>query len=1544
MALLRHPTREVLDSLETSRVSDLAGVQRKAIACLSELQSRNVHVWAEGGKLRFRAPHGVMTTEIEHDLRRHKAEILEFLSAAEQWRAGASQAPIDVSGARDYPLSFSQQRMWFVLQMHPDNTAYNVYTVARIRGPMKVEALDAAMTAVVNRHDALRSTFRIVDGQPRQIVGSRWDHALEFTDISDLGQPEQAAALHRIKTEEAGRVFDLENGPLLSIRLVRVSPDDHIWIENFHHLVVDDWSMRIITSEWMALYGVFKAGGRPSLPALAVQFPHFAAWQRESLQGPRLATEIEFWARELAGVLPVLQLPTDRARPAAQSFAGAQKRYRLAPALFERLTRWGAERDATLFMTLLTAYYITLYTYSGQTDIIVGSPIAGRTHPDAESLVGCCIGVIVVRVDLSDNPTCATLLERVRRACLSAYAHPDPPFEELMRVLAVPRDPRRNSIFQTMFSLLNTPIDVCHTFDDLILEITDSHNKTTKVDFALTGIEANDSLMLLADYCTDLFDGRTVDRIAGTFIQTLEAIVEDAGRRVQNLPVVDAAQRRQITSWHDVPAAPLRGDRVYRSIERQAAATPDAIAVQLEGASLTYGELDARANRLARYLISCGAGPERLTAIFLPRSIDSIVTILAVLKTGGAYLPLDTSVPPERTAFIIDDSGAAVIVTADSLRHHLAASATPIVSIDGDRRAIDACPAQSPGAIAHAENLAYVIYTSGSTGRPKGVGITHRSLSNYVERAIELYAIEAADRVLQFASVSFDAMVEEVFPCLAAGGTLVLRTDEVLSSAEAFVSACTAWSITVATLPTAFWARIVPELAASRHSVSSCTRLVILGGEEAAVSTAGLWQAGVKGRADLMNTYGPTEATVIVTGWKLASGDRASLDKVPIGTALGGVQLHILNRDLSQMPIGAPGELYIGGDALARGYLNRPDLTAESFVPNPHGTAGARLYRTGDLVRYLPDGNLEFLGRIDHQVKIRGFRVELGEIQSLLARHAAVREALVLAEPDERGHDRLVAYLVCEENPPNASQLRAFLKESLPEYMIPSAFLAVGAIPRNSSGKVDRPALAAERGTLLDSDVGFVAPRTAVEARLAELWGTVLGTREVGVFDDFYELGGHSLLIAQLLSQVKAEFGAAPSLGAFLQAPSVAGMAAALGDAARQAPPAPPIVLADEATLAPELCAGSRTWEGRPACSVFLTGATGFLGAYLAHELLCRSAATIHALVRCRDAREGSSRLRERMTGYGLWDDAFRDRIRVLPGDLAQLRFGWTPERFDEVAASVDAIYHSGAAVDMLSPYRTLKPANVGGTHEALRLASRGSLKPLHFISTLSVTAFEGRREAAPDSSSGYDQTKWVAEELVRRAGAAGLPATIFRPSAITGDSGTGACNAADFFYRFLRGCIAFGTCPDVPMFFDCAPVDFVAGRIVELSSRPSSIGRTFEVAGERPLQLDELAAHVRANGVPLRKERYDAWRARLSHADNTHPLVPLAPMFCETAQGCGDPTATGPHAAPSSPGVTSVTCPVPSRALIGTYVTYLMTHGLLDLPTRALAGSTPSR
>jgi thioester reductase-like protein len=351
------------------------------------------------------------------------------------------------------------------------------------------------------------------------------------------------------------------------------------------------------------------------------------------------------------------------------------------------------------------------------------------------------------------------------------------------------------------------------------------------------------------------------------------------------------------------------------------------------------------------------------------------------------------------------------------------------------------------------------------------------------------------------------------------------------------------------------------------------------------------------------------------------------------------------------------------------------------------------------------------------------------------------------------------------------------------------------------------------------------------------------------------------------------------------------------------------------------------------------------LGAYLAHELLCRSAATIHALVRCRDAHEGSSRLRERMTQYGLWDDAFGDRIRVVPGDLARSGFGWTPERFDDIAASVDAVYHSGATIDTLSPYRTLKPANVGGTHEALRLASRGPLKPLHFISTLSVTAFEGRREAAPDSSSGYDQTKWVAEELVRRAGAAGLPVTIFRPSAITGDTRTGACNAGDFFHRFLRGCIAFGTCPDIPMSFDCAPVDFVAGQIVDLSARASSIGRTFAVVGERPLQLEELAAHVRANGVPLRKESYDAWRARLTHADNTHPLAPLAPMFRETVQSCGDHACAGVEAAAASPGVTSVTCPVPSRALIGTYITYLTKHRLLDLPTRALAtaGSTQS-
>ncbi len=1509
------------------------------IELLSALRTSNVKIWAEDGKLRFRAPQA-LTPDIESDLRARKAEVLEFLESAEAWRADGTRPAIAVSGAREYPLSFAQQRMWFVQQMHPGNAAYHVYTVARMHGPFDLEILDVALTTVVNRHDALRTTFRTVDGTPCQMVGPAWAHVLTVTDLSAVQSSQHDSASRRIALEESRRPFDLATGPLLRIHVIRLSPTEHVWIENFHHLIVDDWSMRIITSEWMAVYTDLKAGRRPSLPPLRIQFPDFAAWQRQMLQGAALARELAYWQQQLAGAPPVLQLAEDRERPDEQTFAGAQRQYVLPASLAERLTRWGASHNATLFMTLLTAYYITLSAYSNQPDILVGSPIAGRTHPDAEPIVGCCIGVVVLRGVLSADVTCARMLAQVRTTCLGAYAHPEPPLEELMKALAIQRDPRRNSIFQTLFAVLNTPLDVSLAFADITVDRAEFHNQATKIDLSLTAVDMREGLVILLDYCTGLFEEQTIDRMAATFVRTLEAMLEGPDERVEDLVLVDGEQRAQIDRWNGLAAGEAEPDDcVYERIERRAAETPDAVAVQIESECLTYAELDARANRFARYLIDRGMGPEVIAGVCLPRSVDLIVAIIGILKTGGAYLPIDPSLPADRTAFMLADSGAALLVTSESVARELPAIGTPMVSLDAVRTVIETYPPASPGVVAHSRNIAYVIYTSGSTGRPKGVAVEHLALSAYVRHAIELYAITASDRVLQFASMGFDAMVEEVYPSLVAGGTVVLRNDDVLASADAFVSACARWNITVLTLPTAFWSRVVAELSTLGACFPSCTRLVILGGEQATLPSVQRWQRGVGGSAGLINTYGPTEATVIVTSWPLSAGHARTLGKVPIGRPLGHVALQIVSRTGRQVPIGAAGELSIAGDALARGYLNRPDLTAEKFTPNPYGAPGSRMYRTGDLTRYMPDGNVEFLGRIDRQVKIRGFRVEPGELEAAIARHPAVLEAAVLPRQDPGTTDRLAAYIVARQAPPGASSLRAFLKESLPDYMIPAAFYEVDAIPRNASGKVDPQALADRGRVLADAEHTRVAPRTPAEARLAAIWAEVLGLREVGVHDDFYDLGGHSLLIAQLLSRVQGALGASISLRAFLHVPTVAGMADAITETPAPPPPRPPVILAVEASLAPEISAGARVWEPRASSTVLLTGATGFLGAHLLHELLRRGCTTIYALVRCRDDGDGRARLRANQARYDRWDEAYDDRIVVVPGDLAQRYFGMEPERFDDLAARLDAVYHNGAMVDTLSPYRALRAANVGGTHEALRLASRGRLKRLHYVSTMAVAGFEGRSEVPADSSSGYEQSKWVAEELVRRAGAAGLPVTIFRPAMIAGDTRTGGCNAADSFYRFVRGCVAFGTYPDVEMSFDLAPVDFVARQIADLSVQDSSIAQTFHIEPERPLTLGELAACLTASGLPVRAEDYHRWRSRLAQVDVGHPLAPLAPMF-----DAHEPRFA-PDASPAAAaaGVVAVRCPAATAALIETYTDYLSRRGLLQRPASwlALAGSS---
>jgi amino acid adenylation domain-containing protein/non-ribosomal peptide synthase protein (TIGR01720 family) len=1024
--------------------------------------------------------------------------------------------PIEPVGERKgLPLSFAQQRLWFLHQWDPASAAYNTLAPIHLSGTLHETALARALAEIVRRHEALRTTFLAVDGSPVQVIHPHHPLALETLDLESMPPSEREAEARRLAREEAQRPFDLAQGPVLRARLLRLGGNDHVLLLGIHHIAFDGWSIGVLVRELATLYTAFSTGLPSPLPELGIQYADFAHWQRRWLSGEAMEEQVAYWRQRLGGVAP-LDLPTDRPRPPAQTFNGAHRAFLLPAPLCERLRALSREEGSTLFMTLLAAFQALLHRYSGQTDIAVGSPIAGRNRAETEGLIGFFVNTLVLRTDLSGDPTFRELLARVRETCLGAYAHQDVPFEKLVDELAPDRDLARPPLFQAMFVLQNAPGGDLQ-LPGLALGTLDVDIPTAKFDLTLFLAEGPDGLGGSVEYNTDLFDAATIERLLRHFEALLEGGIADPDRPVSRIPILGEPERRQLlVDWNGTRAEPLPGRCVHEAFEAQAEKTPEAMAVAFEGERLTYRGLNERANRLAHHLRRLGVGPDTLVGVCLERTHEVVVAILAVLKAGGAYVPFDPGYPPERLAFMLQDARVGVLVTQKSLLGALPPSpAGHTLCIDGGREAIQRESAANPDTGVTVRNLAYVIYTSGSTGKPKGVLVDHANLANSTAARRHGYK-DAVGRFLWLSPFAFDSSVAGLFWTLCDGGALVVapsavagdpeRIAALLDEAEASHLLCT---------PSLY--RLIMA-AAPDHRLASL-RTVIVAGESCPPELARDHFTRLP-HAALFNEYGPTEATVWCCVARVRPEDGGK-NRVPIGRPIANARLYVLDPAGEPVPVGVPGELHVGGAGVARGYLNRPDLTAERFVPDPFaGRAGARLYRTGDLVRHRPDGELEFLGRLDHQVKIRGYRIELGEVEAALASQPGVREALATVREDAPGDRRLVAYIVPAANPaPTATQLREGLKRELPPFMVPSAFVPLDAFPLDAHGKVDRRALPVPEGARPDLEAVYVPPRTAAERTLTEVWSGVLRLDRVGVHDNFFELGGDSILSIQVVAR-----------------------------------------------------------------------------------------------------------------------------------------------------------------------------------------------------------------------------------------------------------------------------------------------------------------------------------------------------------------------------------------------------------------------------------------
>lgn len=1056
------------------------------------------------------------------------------LLTSEDTSQGVSAPGVIRSSAGPMPLSIAQQQVWLHAQLAAGVPLYNEVLILERVGALDPEVLERSFREIIRRHETLRTTFAVEDGSPVQVIAEHHAMELPVTELSGLPSEKCEASVLRIASEEARQPFDLTKGPLMRARLLRLSKENHILIVTLHTIIADEWSLSIFADELATLYEAYSVGEPSPLSDLPIQYGDHAHSQRNWLQGDVLDRHISYWRERLADP-PVLELPTDRARPPVQGFRGARESLQLSRSLSESLKDLSELEGAPVFVTLLAAFQTLLSRYTGQRDVVVGSIAPGREEVETENLIGLFAHTVLIRTEIERDATFRELLGRMRDLWQRDCEYQNMPFDRLVGELQLGRDLSRNPLFQILVSYTPAMSAARIGWEVMNLEVDGG---AAKVDLQLQLYDrAPDGIFARFLYNTDIFDAATIGRMAGHFQTLLEDVVADPDQRLSKLPLLTQAETHQLLAeWNDTRTTYPKDVPLHHLFELQVERTPEATAVVFGNERLTYRDLNRRANQLAHHLLSLGVGPDVLVGILVERSLDMVVGLLGILKAGGAYVPLDPAYPSERIAFMLEDSEVAVLLIQRHLLETISDSRARFVVVDTDWHEIAKKEASNPVYAGGPENLAYVIYTSGSTGKPKGVQIPHRAVVNFLTSMSRTPGMTEADRLLSVTTLSFDIAGLEIYLPLIVGASVEIISREVSSDGYQLLAKLAGSDATVMQATPVTWRMLIEA------GWKGTPNLKILCGGEAIsrkLATQLLERDG-----SLWNMYGPTETTIWSTCSRIASED----EPIVIGRPIANTDIFILDELLQPVPIGVAGELHIGGEGLARGYLKRPELTAEKFIASPFAQdPEARLYKTGDLARYRPNGDIECLGRIDHQVKLRGFRIELGDIESALRQHGGVNDAVVVAREDTPGNKHLVAYFVpSQEAPPTVGELRGFLKEKLPEYMVPSAFVALEAMPLTPNGKVNRRALPAPEQTSLAPSENFAAPRNDFEFQLATIWENVLGVRPIGIRHSFFELGGNSLVAVRLMQRIEQAFGKHLSIATLFQAPTIEQLSAIL--------------------------------------------------------------------------------------------------------------------------------------------------------------------------------------------------------------------------------------------------------------------------------------------------------------------------------------------------------------------------------------------------------------
>jgi len=1331
------------------------------------------------------------------------------------------------------PLSFQQRGLWFINQLEGPSPTYNVPVVIRLSGRLNRNALEAALRDLVGRHEALRTVFRDRDGVPYQLILDTADADVHL----NIEQVTEAGLMQAV--DAAGRyAFDLAGEMPFRAWLFALGPDQHVLALLMHHIVTDGWSMGPLIRDLTAAYAARCRGAAPDWASLPVQYADYTLWQRDLLGSEDdpdsvASRQLAYWRETLRGLPEELRLPTDRPRRPVPSYQGDVVTLDLGSATYRDLSTLARGNQATLYMALQAALAVLLTRLGAGTDIPVGVPLAGRTDDALNELIGYFINTVVVRIDTSGDPSFRDLLARVRTANLGAYENQDLPFERLVELLNPVRSPARNPLFQVMLgfearaeiSLDEISLDL----PGLSATVLDTRSGRAKFDLNIELFERSGTVVGRVEYAADLFDRGTAEALTARLVRVLKAVSRDPDQAISQIDVLLPQERHQLLKVWNQTAEPVPPDTLPRLLEAQVARAPDAPAVVAGDVTLSYAQLNARANQMAHYLISRGAGPEQVVALALPRTAEMVIALLAVLKAGAAYLPVDPDYPPERVDSMLVGADPICLITDSAVLPGSRISAHLLVLDDpAVRRELESMPSwdlstAERGTPLRLDNIAYLIYTSGSTGEPKPIVVSHRSLANYLSWTLDAFHALTGTTLLH-TSISFDFTITTFLSPLVAGGCVRIANETPDGRTELRsedITGCTFLKITPSHLPLI---RALPGGPAPSAQLMFC-------GEPLTVAAVTEWQQ-LHPDVQVFSAYGPTEATVECTWYQVDPPGQLLSGLVPLGRQIKNTQTYILDELLRPMPVGVIGELYVAGHGVARGILGRPGMTAERFVACPFGPPGERMYRSGDLGRWRTDGQIESAGRIDDQVKVRGYRVEPGEVEAALVQHARVAQAAVVARADHGKDNQLVAYVVpSADGEVHVADLRSHLAATLPSYMVPAAFVMLGSLPLTRNGKVDRQALPAPDFLATTSDDS--GPRTPQEKMLCDLFADLLGLPRVGIHTSFFDLGGHSLLAARLIFRLREELDSEVTVAMVFAHPAVPQLSLAIMAGPESAPEAETAATLDGllATMggeepvteklrnlsSAELSRSLAGPDGRSNRHILLTGSTGYFGAFLLDELLNQTDAHISCLVRADDESRGLDRIRENLSRFDRWNPAAATRISAIPGDLTQPLLDLSEAEFTRLASTVEAIYHCAAEVNLLHTFETVRAANIDSTREIIRLAVTSRAKSLQYIST-DASLDDNFQTSGP----GYLLSKRLAELLILKAREGGLPASVYRMPRLSLDSRTAQGNPRDIALRLLQVVLQAGMAPDIDFKEMWIPVDEAARLVIATSlSRP---------------------------------------------------------------------------------------------------------------------------